>query len=289
MKGVALRWWPGREAATGLRAEPAREWREHRKRHTDLDAALGNGELALAWRPQVGTACRDKVTGFEVMPRWNHPNEGLIQSDVLLPLAEANGAGAEIGSWALREACHEAAGWSKPLPLTVRLSPTQAGAGAAFAEQAETILTESGLAPARLMLAIPDRLLDPAPERVLRTLEPLRRLGIRLALDCAADTETLAALLRAFAFDAVRISLGIAAPDPARVRAAFAPARDRGLTTVATEIETEAQFAALRDAGCDTVFGPLIGRPSAIEAFDRVIYHVAADRSPGSRMRHSAI
>src|SRR5712692_7842657 len=44
---------------------------------------------------------------------------------IFIPLAEESSLIVEMGEWILREACREAASWSKPLQIAVNLSPAQ--------------------------------------------------------------------------------------------------------------------------------------------------------------------
>ena len=59
----------------------------------------------------------------------------------------------EIGEWALREACREAASWREPLQIAVNLSPVQFRYGD-LAGLVHLILLETGLSPGRLELEI---------------------------------------------------------------------------------------------------------------------------------------
>ena len=59
------------------------------------------------------------------------------------------------------------------------------------------------------------------------------------------------------------------------VQAVLGLARGLGVPVVAEGVETETQFSALREAGCQEVQGWLIGRPASIESFasiTRTIY-----------------
>ena len=51
------------------------------------------------------------MTGFEALMRWTHPERGTIQPAEFIALAEETGLVAEMGEWALRRACMQAARW----------------------------------------------------------------------------------------------------------------------------------------------------------------------------------
>ena len=58
-----------------------------------------------------------KVTAFEALMRWQHPERGLIPPSEFIPLAEEMGLIVRLGEWAMREACSEAMGWPDEYPF----------------------------------------------------------------------------------------------------------------------------------------------------------------------------
>ena len=265
--------WAGKNGSAFFQPEMDRELRERRVLERDLRHAVARGELALAWQPLSAVSGNGRVTGFEVLLRWQHPERGLVPPDLFIPVAEACGAIGAIGAWVLREACHEAARWAAPLRVAVNVSPLQAQQGEAFAEMVEGALAASGLAPARLELEVTEGVLIREGNRVLAALRRLKARGVRVALDDFGTGYSSLATLRAFPFDKIKIDrsfvTGIAADgqDAAIVRAVLGLARGLGLPVVAEGVETETQLKSLREAGCEEVQGWLIGRPAPIESF----------------------
>ena len=70
----------------------------------DLRKAIANGEFEVYYQPilylQTG-----KVSGFEALVRWNHPERGMISPVDFIPLAEETGLILPLGEWVLRTAC----------------------------------------------------------------------------------------------------------------------------------------------------------------------------------------
>src|SRR5207247_8469142 len=89
----------------------------------DLRKAIANGEFEVHYQPimhlQTG-----KVSGFEALLRWNHPERGQIPPAQFIPLAEETGLIVPLGEWVLRTACLDAAKWPTPIGVAVKLSPT---------------------------------------------------------------------------------------------------------------------------------------------------------------------
>ncbi len=270
--------WAGKNRFAIFRPDMDSQLRERRALERDLHLAVSRGEFHLVWQPIRSANIEDAVTGFEVLLRWNHPERGSIPPDVFIPVAEACGAIWSIGAWVLQKACREAAQWTVPLRVAVNVSPLQAQEGEAFAELVEQVLASSGLAPARLVLEVTEGVLIRRAAEVLGALRRLKAIGVQTALDDFGTGYSSFATLRAFPFDQIKIDRSFVAgmittpggQDMAIVQAVLGLARGFVVPVVAEGVETETQFAALREAGCQEVQGWLIGRPAPIESFFEV-------------------
>ncbi|NNC01214.1 EAL domain-containing protein, partial [Corallococcus exiguus] len=89
--------------------------------------ALGRDQLVLYYQPQIDLRS-GRIIGVEALLRWARPVAGLTAPDAFLRIAEESGLIAEIGEWALREACSQGMVWQQlgyPLRIAVNLSPVQ--------------------------------------------------------------------------------------------------------------------------------------------------------------------
>ncbi|MEL0253973.1 MAG: EAL domain-containing protein, partial [Novosphingobium sp.] len=90
----------------------------------DQRDAVSNGGHELYYQPVVQTST-EKITGFEALLRWNHPDQGWISPARFIPIAEDTGLIAPIGEWALRTACQDLARWPENVRVAVNVSPLQ--------------------------------------------------------------------------------------------------------------------------------------------------------------------
>ena len=75
-----------------------------------LRTALSNGELMLAYQPQV--LLKDgHVTGFEALLRWRTAAGDWIAPSMFLPIAEETSLIDTIGDWVIDQACAQLARW----------------------------------------------------------------------------------------------------------------------------------------------------------------------------------
>src|ERR1700733_9026446 len=89
----------------------------------DLRRALSNHDYEVWFQPRFETR-RLRITGFEALARWRHPERGFISPVRFIPVAEQCGLIAELGVRVLKDACVFAAS----LPdgrIAVNLSPVQ--------------------------------------------------------------------------------------------------------------------------------------------------------------------
>ncbi len=234
----------------------------------DLRAALSAGQLRVYYQPLVSVA-RRSVVGFEALLRWEHPERGFVSPGVFIPLAEELGLITDIGAWALRTACAEAARWPDSVKVAVNLSPVQfkRGPGPELQHIVADALGRSGLPAARLELEITESLRLMEDAHTLDILHALRALGAGIALDDFGTGYSSLSYLRSFPFDKLKIDQSFVrslpeAESTAIVRAISALGASLGIATVAEGIETPAQLAALVAEGCDIMQGYLFGKPS---------------------------
>ena len=76
----------------------------------DLARAVENDELLLYYQPIVSLRTR-RITGFEALMRWRHPERGMVSPGSFIPLAEETGLIIPMGCWLLDAAFAQLAKW----------------------------------------------------------------------------------------------------------------------------------------------------------------------------------
>ncbi len=247
--------------------EPAMnaQMQARRSLEIDLRRALALKQFDLAFQPQIQLET-GRVVGFEALLRWTHPERGPVSPAQFIPLAEEIGLIVGIGEWALRTACHAAAGWAQPASIAVNLSPVQFRGGR-LVETVTHVLAQTGLDPARLELEITEGALLENTDAVLGVLNSLRALGARISMDDFGTGYSSLSYLQKFPFDKIKIDQSFVrgmegnAECGAIVRAIARLGASLGMRTTAEGVETATQLAAIRAEGCTEVQGYLTGRP----------------------------
>jgi diguanylate cyclase (GGDEF)-like protein len=241
----------------------------------DLQGAAPRGELLLHY--QLQTSLDDgKVCGAEALMRWQHPKRGMVSPGEFIPLAEETDAIVEMGEWALRTACRDAAAGKIPGTVAVNLSPLQF-ARDDLAETIHAILLETGLSPRRLEVEVTESTVMSDQTRGLHILRKLKAMGISVAMDDFGTGYSSLATLHAFPFDKIKLDQSFVKrlPDDAAagaiVRTVLALGASLGIPVLAEGIETEAQWQFLAREGCAKGQGYLFAKPVALAQLPAVI------------------
>ena len=214
-----------------------------------------------------------RITGFEALVRWPHPERGMISPAEFIPVAEETGLINAVGGLMLRRACTDAAQWPDDVHVAVNLSPLQFRLGNLLSLVTDT-LKQSGLPARRLELEITETLLLEKSSEVLATLHALRALGVRISMDDFGTGYSSLSYLRSFPFDKIKIDQSFvrdlaANPDAqAIVRSIISLGKGLGVTITAEGVETEAEVNCLRNEGCHEGAG-LSVQPRAAQCGDR--------------------
>jgi EAL domain-containing protein (putative c-di-GMP-specific phosphodiesterase class I) len=180
-----------------------------------------------------------------------------------------------LGAFVLRRALQETARWPD-IYVAVNLSPLQVR-DRAIVEVVRAALAESGVPPSRLMLEITEGVLIDNPDEMVKRIEDLHALGVRVALDDFGSGYSNLGYLQRFPLDKLKIdrsfvtALGSSTNGGVIIQAVVALGRALGLSVLVEGVETEQQRVLLRLAGCDEMQGYLFARPAPAKAIDRLL------------------
>src|SRR6266404_4118613 len=247
----------------------------------DMRTALAQDGFKLFYQPLVNLQTK-KVTAFEALMRWNHPERGMVPPSEFIPVAEEIGLIVQLGEWALRQACGDAMGWPDYISVSVNLSPLQFAKGSLVATVMNA-LASSGLPASRLELEITESVLLEKSERNIGILNQLRDLGVRISMDDFGTGYSSIGYLRSFQFDKIKIDqsfvrdLLVDKGSLAIVRAIAGLGVSFGMTTTAEGVETEEQMRCLNLEGCIEVQGYLYSKPVPADEINELL-ETLADR-----------
>ncbi|TBV00776.1 bifunctional diguanylate cyclase/phosphodiesterase [Pseudomonas dryadis] len=242
-----------------------------------LRQALENGQLQLYYQPQIELSGR-RLYGVEALARWTHPELGEVSPARFIPLAEECGLVAELGRWAVREACRQLAQWRArglAIPaVSVNLSPTSFH-NLDLPRMIADTLHRHALAPEDLTLELTENVLLDTNPSTMKTIEEVHAQGVRLSMDDFGTGYSSLGYLRRLPVTELKLDRSFVADlehdEAARAlsSAILGIGKSLHLTVVAEGVETEAQNLMLREQGYPVAQGYLFSRPLAPEELER--------------------
>ena len=238
-------------------------WRDDAAFITDVRHAIAVGEISLAYQPIV-----DLDTGrlhhVEAVARWNHSQLGVLQRDLLVPLAERSGVIDELTEWVLDQACADMVPMgAEGIQLSLNLSVVQLR-DPTVAQRIANILASRGFAAGRLWIEVTESAF--VDDQGLLSLHALHDLGAHLVIDDFGTGYATFQHLTRLPVDALKIDttfvsgVGVHSNDTAIVRSVVNLGLELGLDVVAEGVETEFQRAQLLALNCRLGQGLLFGR-----------------------------
>ena len=243
-----------------------------------LRHALEDGRLVVEYQPIVDLRT-DCVVGAEALMRISDPDNGLLQPESFLEVAEETGLLITMDEHVLSDAVRQVAAWHERLPgagsTEVAINVTARHlADIGFQRSIIEYLDHYGVAHDRLQVEVTERVLLEASNSAMTGLRELRESGVQVGLDDFGTGYSSLAYLRQFPLDFVKIDrsfigdLERTEDQRAIVAAIIELAHALHLTVIAEGIETEAQLGILEALHCDRGQGFLFaasGAPVVVE------------------------
>jgi len=236
----------------------------------DLEMAIERDQLFLVYQP-VFSLRENRVSGFEALLRWRHPERGVLAPNEFIAIAEESGLIHSIGEWVVRRACATLVQWPKEIRIAVNFSAVQFQK-VTILQTVVAALGQAGVSPTRMEVEITESTLISQHDLAISMLKSLMELGVTLALDDFGTGFSSLTYLRRLPFSRIKIDQSfvrdmLTQPDCAAiVKSVIALAKDLHIEVVAEGVESSEQLEFLQRNRCDEVQGYLFGRPMT---FDR--------------------
>lgn len=235
---------------------------------------LQQNEFEPFFQPKVNFAT-GRIVGAEALARWRHPEHGLVAPYAFIaPLEQSNNIN-ELTFLMLEKAAQACRRWREDgfeWTVSVNLSLVSL-ADTTLADRITAIVRSAGLDPRHMVLEITETaaMSDIAP--ALENLTRLRMHGFGLSIDDYGTGYASMQQLARIPFTELKIDQGFvrgfAASNATRaiVESSVEMARRLGIKSVAEGVETQADWVAMKTAGCDVAQGYFIARPMDERSF----------------------
>ncbi|RZV49711.1 MAG: phosphodiesterase [Sphingomonadaceae bacterium] len=258
-------------------------------RHSEIEQSIRGGidqdQFIPYFEPQMDLET-NRVKGFEVLARWEHPLSGIVTPDRFIAVAEENGLIGALSESVIRKALEAAVKWDEPVDLSVNIAPIQLG-DAWLAQKLVRLLTETGFPPERLTVEITESSLFSDLDMARTIVESLKNQGIKLALDDFGTGFSSLSHLRALPFNSIKIDRAFVSAihhdveAEAIVRAVTTLAEAIDIPVTVEGIESEETHAAVLRYGCAVGQGWYFGKPMTADQAEQLLRHGSADLVAG--------
>ena len=245
----------------------------------DVRLAVAREEIRPFYQPLMNLA-ENRLVGFEILARWNHPLRGSVPPDTFIPVIEKLGLIGEFTYSILRRACLDARDWSPEITIALNVSPTHFG-DPLLPVKILAVLSETGFQPGRLEIEVTETALVSDIDAARAVLVALQDIGIKISLDDFGTGYSSLYHLRELRFDKIKIDRSFVLAMEKDVESAkivhsvIALAKSLGLPTIAEGIEHSHAMKQIIDGGAEYGQGYYFGKAMPAEEATKLMDSIA--------------
>lgn len=240
---------------------------------TTLESSLKDNDFYLLYQPRMDIKI-GRISTFESLVRWKHPELGVVNPSEFIKLAEETGDIVPLGEWVLSESLrtlkHLHLSGKKDMKVSVNVSVKQLY-HSHFDQTINAMLKQYRLPPSSLELEVTESMLINDDQEISNVLKNLRALGVCLSIDDFGTGNSSISYLKRLSVDVLKIDrsfitgLPHAKENAAITSAMINLAHDLNIKVVCEGIETEEELAAIIEMNSDEVQGYFISYPLSKE------------------------
>ena len=240
---------------------------ERLTKESNVKLAYGNKEFFNHYQPIID-AQTGKAVGFELLMRWQ-TDKGIVAPGAFIDIAEELGLIVPMTEEALDRGLEDLKRWHQLRPalyLSVNLSPKHF-AKSNLVAYIKALLKTYNLPAHLLKIEVTESALLSEPEKAIKTMQALSRLGVILALDDFGTGFSSLSYLKRLPLDIIKIDrsfvsgIGVEKTDEAIVDATIVLAKRLNMHCIAEGVETKAQLEYLTVRNCNYIQGYLYSKP----------------------------
>ncbi len=250
----------------------------------EIAPAFERGEMTAYVQPKVSVAT-GRVTGAEVLMRWDHPTRGVLAPASFLDIVSVAGLLDELARHALWRAVQTAAEVHPDISIAVNMSAVNLRR-VDLAEQIDNALASHGVAPHRLIVELTESEVIDETGVLHRTLAQIAELGVGISVDDFGTGYSSFSHLRSLPLTELKIDQRFVGgmvgnrSDEVIVASMVELGHNLGLSVCAEGVEDVATAQRLQELGCDVAQGYFFGRPMPATDFARWLHRTPDDDQP---------
>lgn len=224
-----------------------------------LDEAIARGYIHVYVQPVVRTLTR-QVCGMEALARWQDPVHGLLMPGIFIDVLEKHRRIHKLDLYMVRKICehYRYSGNRADVPVSVNLSRLDYELCDIFFE-VESEVRANKVPRSHLCIEITESALSENEDLMRDYIDRFRKAGYAVWMDDFGSGYSSLNVLKDFELDELKIDMRFLSDFHNRSKMILASiiqmAKHINIQTLAEGVETEEQFAFLRNIGCEKVQG----------------------------------
>ncbi len=251
---------------------------------TMLREVVFEQNFTMNYQPQYYAEDK-RLRGVEALIRWKDDEGDSISPAVFIPIAEKNGTIVPIGNWVIEKSVQTYAHWRDtyhyPMLLSLNVSAVQCKQKD-FIESLLQIIQKYDVSPEEIELEITETILIEDFGYISGRLTRLRETGVKISLDDFGTGFSSLSYLKGLPIDTLKIDKSFVDTmltdnnTKIIIESIIYMVKRLGYETIAEGVETEEQFAYLKDLSCDIIQGYYLGRPMPDEGIEELLEGLTA-------------
>jgi EAL domain-containing protein (putative c-di-GMP-specific phosphodiesterase class I) len=252
----------------------------------NLNQALDRKEFQLYYQPIIALD-EERMTGFEALIRWNHPERGMVLPFEFIPLAERLPVMIPLGFWIIEDAVKQYQIWEKkfsfdrPIQVSINVSASQF-IYPELSGMVSAIIKQYGVNPENIVFEITESAFMTDMEAANLQLLQLKSNKHSICMDDFGTGYSSLTYLQHFLVDTVKIDrsfvrwMHMDEQSEQIVRSVVGLAHNLRMKVVAEGVEEDRHMSMLKELKCDYGQGFYYSAPmhaSAAEDYIVNFYH----------------
>lgn len=246
---------------------------------SEMIQAIENREFTIYLQP-VFSLARNKVIGAEALARWIHPQKGIINPGVFIPVFERNGFISKLDFYIWETACRyirkRIDAKQEVFPISVNVSRLSLY-NSFLCEEIVELVDSYGIDHNLLRFEITETAYNDNPIQLLTTISKLKKQNFKIMIDDFGSGYSSLNALKEIPIDIIKIDMkflqGVKESNRADsiLTSVVRMAKWLDNPVIAEGVETNTQLHFLKSIGCDRIQGYYISPPLPIDQFEKYL------------------
>lgn len=243
---------------------------------SEFDKAIEEKQFHMFLQPQIANS--GTVVGVEALVRWIHPEKGLINPGVFIPVLEKAGLIHRLDEYMWTTAAQKLVEWKRAGKEHLSISVNISAKDFYFLDVYEvfrSLAEKYEFNIKNLKIEITESVLMRNTEKIMKILDKLHELGYDIEIDDFGSGYSSLGMLKDIRADILKIDM-IFLQETRNVgrsttilKNIISMSKELGMPVITEGVETKEQVDFLMDVGCDMFQGFYFAKPMSVGDFEK--------------------